>query len=521
MFFNASFSSTKSIKSQVIRFLIVGIVLMTIVISLVTTKGVNLQSRQLMLNNAYQITEGLAAQVVFAVLSGDPQNADEAMKQVLGFQSVMGARLSLTDDTTYSTIGKFSSSLQGSQAQSQDTQIVLEKENYWLIKTPIKVTNPSNDKNELELEFELENEADNGSESIIGYAGVIYSKEHLKEAQFRVALLISLVSFFSVIIIAAILSSGLHKLFMPLARLSDTMEEAKNSGKYILAHIEGAKEIQNMASSYNLMMEVLKQQDNDLKSHRDQLEKEVELRTAELISARDEALSASQHKSEFMANMSHELRTPIQSIIGYGELVVEELEVEGNFELIDDMDKISRNSQRLLSMINSLLDLAKVEAGKTELYSNEIILDDLQANLVDTIKPLAHKNNNAFYIENNATINSIQLDKEKLEQILLNLLSNACKFTENGQVSLAIRNNELFIYFVITDTGIGLSEDDVLYIFDEFRQVDSGQSRKFSGTGLGLAISKKFAELMQGRITVESKQGEGSTFTLILPIADQ
>ena len=219
-----------------------------------------------------------------------------------------------------------------------------------------------------------------------------------------------------------------------------------------------------------------------------------------------------------MANMSHELRTPIQSIIGYGELVIEELELEGNFDLIDDMDKISKNSQRLLLMINSLLDLAKIEAGRIELFPTDVNIAELKVNLLDTIEPLAQKNNNLFTINQTTNLQQFTADKEKLEQVMLNLLSNACKFTEKGQVTLTISDDGISLFFEIADTGIGLSKEQQNYIFDEFRQVDSSQSRKFSGTGLGLAISKRFVELMQGNISVESELNQGASFTVSLPL---
>ncbi|MGJ8692608.1 MAG: sensor histidine kinase [Thalassotalea sp.] len=514
MLFSFSTDSERSIRSQVISFMIVGIALMTIIISLVTTAGVNHQSRQLMLDNAFQISEGLAKQVVFALLSGDPENASDAMTQVKGFQSVKAAKIIFTDHSNFLTIGNFPDIIERAQSTLASTAISQETNEYWLIKSPVYVAEQAS--SDAESEFELEETTEQAQ--TIGFVEVIYSKEHLSDAQTRVALLVAAVGIVSVLIMGAILRYGLNRLFKPLGQLADTMAEAKNSGEYILASIKGAKEIKNMASSYNLMMKVLKQQDNDLKQHRDHLENEVQVRTLELVSARDEALSASQHKSEFMANMSHELRTPIQSIIGYGELVIEELELEGNFTLLEDMDKIAKNSSRLLLLINSLLDLAKIEAGKTDLHHSEVFIDSIQQNLLDTIKPLAHKNNNSFFIENHAVINKLTTDKEKLEQVLLNLLSNACKFTENGQISLTIANNNESIHFQITDTGIGLTEAQQAYIFDEFRQVDSSQTRKFSGTGLGLAISKRFVTLMGGKISVTSKLNQGATFTVTLPL---
>ena len=494
--------------------MIIGITLMTIIISVVTAIGVNLQSQQLMLKNAYQITEVLAKQAVFSILSGSEQNAQEAMNQVQGFQSVVAAQLLLDNHHSFLVMGNYPTDIIINKLEIETTQVIKETSDYWLIKTPIKESPQSTPSEEDEFELDVENI----DEKIIGYAEVIYSKDKLREAQTQVATLIAIVGILSVSILSIILRYGLLRLFRPLGMIANIMQQSRNTGEHLLAKVSGAKEIHDIASAYNNMMTVLKQQEYDLITHRDQLEAEVDIRTKELVQARDNALVASQHKSEFMANMSHELRTPIQSIIGYGELVVEELELEGNFELIDDMDKISKNSQRLLNMINDLLDLAKIEAGKLNIVQSEILVEELVINLLDTIGPLAQKNKNTFKINQNCTLSQITNDKEKLEQLLLNLLSNACKFTNNGQITLSISNDDTHIYFEIQDTGIGLSKEQQSYIFDEFRQVESSHSRRYSGTGLGLAISQRFVELMKGMITVKSELNKGATFTVSLPI---
>lgn len=168
-------------------------------------------------------------------------------------------------------------------------------------------------------------------------------------------------------------------------------------------------------------------------------------------------------------------------------------------------------------MINSLLNLAKVESGKVDVNITDVGIDALIQNISDTINPLASKNSNNFSIIQNQTFLTVRTDKEKVEQVLLNLLSNACKFTNTGDITLTINNSDEAIEFIVSDSGIGLSQEQQCYIFDEFRQVDSSQSRKFSGTGLGLAISKSFVELINGTIAVESELGVGSVFVVKLP----
>ncbi|WP_076420459.1 ATP-binding protein [Colwellia sp. UCD-KL20] len=505
--------SERSIKAQVIVFIVIAITLMIFVLSFVTSSGVNQQYRQLMLKNAMQITEGLAKQAVFSVLSGSEQNAQDAMEQVQGFESVSAARILSDNYQPFISRGEFPKSIQGHHSHLLSTNISVETDDFWFITSPIVIKIENNEDEGGELGFENTQVAN----EVIGYAEVVYSKSHLIEAQTQLTLLIALVGLISIIILSFVMHFGLVKLFIPLRNLAVTMQLAETTGEYVFAENTGAKEIKSMAHAFNSMMKVLKKQGNDIKRHRDRLESEVKVRTSELIEARDAALTASRHKSEFIANMSHELRTPIQSIIGYGELVTEELELEGQFDLIDDMDRIAKNSQRLLNMINSLLNLAKVESGKVDVSIAEVDLEALILTISDTISPLALRNNNTFSIVQNQKVSTLQTDKEKVEQVLINLLSNACKFTENGEIIFTINSSENFIEFTVKDSGIGLTKEQQIYIFEEFRQVDSSQSRKFSGTGLGLAISKAFVELINGTITVESDLGKGAVFVVKIP----
>ncbi|MCU4675147.1 ATP-binding protein [Catenovulum sp. 2E275] len=507
-------NSQLSIKSQATAIVVTGIILMMVILSIVTTKAVNQQSRQLMLKNAYQITQGLANQSIYPILSGSKENAQSAMEQVLGFQSVLAARIILGDgQSNFIFGGSFDFPIQAAVSNLENAQITFETNQFWLISSPVFLNTNNGEENESQIDYLNATH----QEEIIGYAQVIYSKQNLVEAQNRITFTISLIGIVSGAALSVLLYIALVRLFSPLDRLAKAMAHAQKTSEHTYADETGAKEVRNMAHSYNNMMRVLAEHEEQLRSHKDILEKEVELRTRELTQARDSALTASRHKTEFMANMSHELRTPIQSILGYGELINESLMLDENFELLDDMDKITKNAERLLAMINSLLDLAKIEAGKLDLQLIELNIDRIVADIKDVIPPLAAKNKNRLVINSQVKNFKFFADKDKLEQVLINLLSNACKFTENGEVSLVISKSAQYLIFKITDTGIGLSEEQQSYIFEEFRQVDGGQNRKFSGTGLGLAISKKFVELMGGQIQLKSKLGEGSCFSVILP----
>ena len=242
----------------------------------------------------------------------------------------------------------------------------------------------------------------------------------------------------------------------------------------------------------------------------------------ELEQARDMALEASRAKSSFLANMSHELRTPLNAIIGYSEMLIEDAEAANQLDTINDLDKIHHSGKHLLSLISDILDLSKIEAGKVELHPEEINIVELIDDITETIAPLAKENNNTLDQSCNLKTLAITTDQTRLKQVLLNMLSNACKFTKEGHVSLNVhQKNEHdrdWVYFVISDTGIGITEDQLKKLFSEFTQADSSTTREYGGTGLGLVISQRFCQLMGGDIHVTSEYGKGSVFTVKLPL---
>jgi signal transduction histidine kinase/DNA-binding response OmpR family regulator len=234
-----------------------------------------------------------------------------------------------------------------------------------------------------------------------------------------------------------------------------------------------------------------------------------------------EAESANKAKSQFLANMSHELRTPLNAIIGYSEMLKEEVVNNSHPNLSNDLNKIFAAGKSLLSLINDVLDLSKIEAGKMNLYLEDVKINLLVDEVLSIIKPLAKKNDNVIELDCSDGIGSIKVDIMKLRQSLLNLLSNAVKFTTGGEVILQVYremvNNEEWVKFVVKDTGIGLSESQMESLFSAFSQADMSTTRRYGGTGLGLTISQKFCRLMGGEISVESELGKGSVFTISLP----
>ena len=247
----------------------------------------------------------------------------------------------------------------------------------------------------------------------------------------------------------------------------------------------------------------------------------IEARTHEMEVARDEARDASDQKTKFFANMSHELRTPLNAILGYGEMLYEDCEDLGYEDLLPDLKKITSAGSHLLSLINNILDLSKIEAGKMELFVTGFEIENMIETIKDVSAPLALKNNNEFKINLDDSIGSMSQDETKLRQCLTNFLSNAFKFTKDGTVTLDIdienQNDIEFINFSVTDTGAGMSPEGVAKVFEEYTQAERSTSANYGGTGLGLPISKRFAEMMGGDVNVSSEEGVGSVFSIIVP----
>lgn len=251
----------------------------------------------------------------------------------------------------------------------------------------------------------------------------------------------------------------------------------------------------------------------------------------ELRQAKETAEASSRAKSQFLANMSHELRTPLNAIIGYSEMLQEDATDFGYSDIIPDLEKIRNAGKHLLELINDILDISKIEAGRMELHLESFDLAGLVQDVQTTIHPLVEKNNNTFVVNLAQASGKMYADLTKVRQMLFNLLSNAAKFTEQGTITLTVvrspqtpdipslrdRPGQDWIQFEVSDTGIGMTETQLQRVFEAFIQADASTTRKYGGTGLGLAISQRFCQMMGGEIVVASQPGQGSTFTIWLP----
>ena len=314
----------------------------------------------------------------------------------------------------------------------------------------------------------------------------------------------------------------------PLVKLADatTQVSSGNFSESVQVNIPTIflqDEISDLADNFNSMTGTL----NDLYTGLEQrvAERTEELNHAmlELADARDDALEANRTKSAFMANMSHELRTPLNAIIGYSNLVISGTYGDVNEKQVDRLTRVLDNGQHLLALINDVLDLSKIEAGKMEIYLETFEIDELLETITRTAHTLMEKNQNKLVANIAPELGNMHSDVTKLRQVLFNLLSNAAKFTEKGIVTLDISSKDyegkIGIEFKVEDTGIGMTEEQLSKVFMEFTQADVSTTRKYGGTGLGLTISKRFCEMLGGYIEVASEQSVGSTFTVWLPQA--
>jgi signal transduction histidine kinase/CheY-like chemotaxis protein len=241
----------------------------------------------------------------------------------------------------------------------------------------------------------------------------------------------------------------------------------------------------------------------------------------ELAAARDEALAATRTKSAFLANMSHELRTPLNAIIGYSEMLREEAEDGGHVALVPDLSKVTTAGRHLLGLINNVLDLSKIEAGRMDVFAERFELAEVLEGVASTVRPLVEKNGNRFVLELPVGLGAMRSDVTKIRQVLFNLLSNAAKFTRGGEVRLAARPLERagarWLELRVSDTGIGMTPEQLARVFEAFTQADASTTREFGGTGLGLAITRSFCGLLGGEIEAASVSGRGSEFVVRLP----
>lgn len=325
-------------------------------------------------------------------------------------------------------------------------------------------------------------------------------------ARLRKFVAIVVAAFLVATAVAFLISAPLQGVISrPLLRLSETARTVSDKKDYSArAQKHGEDEVGVLIDSFNEMLA------------------QIQKRDTELQEARVVAERANQAKSNFLSFMSHELRTPLTSIIGFSEMLLTEVEGEGRKDWADDLRRVHDSGRYLLELINDILDISKIEAGKMEVHLETFDVGALIRDLNDVMRPLVERKSNRLVVDYPKSIGTMQADRIKVRQCLLNLLSNASKFTDKGVITFSAnrtaRNGSDWLTFSIRDTGIGMTTEQMGKLFRAFTQADDSTSRKYGGTGLGLALTKRFSQIMGGDVRVESEPGKGSTFTIELPV---
>ncbi len=334
----------------------------------------------------------------------------------------------------------------------------------------------------------------------------------------------SLVLALAIIITAVALWIVFGWIVRPLDRIAGNMTALAEGARDIEVPETGrADEIGAMARSVAAFKRAADSQAAEIRAANEGLEARVAERTAELAQARDEALEASTAKSRFLANMSHELRTPLTVIIGSTELLLERAQAAGETTAEPTLEHVRASGQHLLSLVDGVLDLSRIEAGKMEVRHDAFNLPGIVEDVAEAARPLAVKNGNRLILEVDQAVGEFRSDELKVRQALFNLLSNASKFTRDGEIRVRLApvpvdGNARGVRITVSDTGIGMSEDEMERVFDAFTQADSSTTRRHGGSGLGLAITRNLLNLLGGEVDVESSPGVGSSFHLRLPL---
>ena len=509
-----------SFRRQLLLTVTIGVVSLAFGASLTTAWLQSNKVKEQLIEEGQQIAENFASQSVLALVFSSKENATDSAQATLAFPNVKYVAILNKENKVLLEHGEMVDWTPHLEHKDSIDHALA----YFIHETSsslhfvASVFAPK----QGEMQFG-EAPGDNASnKEWLGYVHVALSKDALRDAQVDIFINNISVAVIFALVLLLVLRVLVSRITSPLQDLSGIMQQAEVEARMMRAPLKGPAEIKAIAHVFNNMMAVLEERDRQLREQNENLEIQVNLRTRELVEARDQALLASRHKSEFLANMSHELRTPLNAIIGYTEIVMEEMEAAGNAEAVVDLRRVQKAANTLLIMINSILDLAKIEAGRMELYIEPTDLRDLVAEIAETVQVLIGKNNNKLIVDLQGGDDQLFMDSTKLRQIIINLLGNAAKFTTNGEIVLQVIKTEHELTIVVSDTGIGMTKEQQVSIFEEFRQADMSTTREYGGTGLGLSITQKLCHLMGGEINVKSTPQQGSIFTVrfSLPIRE-
>ena len=510
--------ATSTLGRQLSVSLTIGIVTIAFGASLSTAWLFSQRMQNDFIRRGLHITDNMASQSALALLTHSAENGKNALNTTKGFPNVIYAAMYSTENgethllSELGTADKSSPPLTVPETGNPSAVLAYETAAFWQFLAPVYSGAPS----DAETSSPFGAPAD--KIELLGFVQVTLSKQSLLTTQRDLFVQNISASLLFSLVLYGLLRLIIAKVTQPLNTLVATMETAEHGESKIRAEVDGPLEVRNMAHAFNNMMRILELRDKSLRQQRDTLEAQVAERTQALVLARDQALEASRLKSEFLATVSHELRTPMNAVIGYTDLLIEELEEEGELAKVTDLQRIHAAGRHLLGLINNILDLAKTEAGRMELVLEPTHLQELVTGVAELLRPLLENKNNGLKVESTNLDGKVLVDPGKLRQIMLNLLSNANKFTKNGDIRVRMLRDEQGLCISVTDTGIGIPKEQQAHIFEAFRQADMSTTRQYGGTGLGLTITQRFCRLMGGDIEVSSEPGKGACFTVRLPL---
>ncbi len=494
-----------SFRAQLLVTNISAILLLALISAVMSGALITHRLRSLTLDLGAQVTEEFSQTVALALIAGNAALAERELSGVLLLPGVRRAALLGMDGEVPAAVGAPLSPPPGALLPAGTATAVHEDPSHWHFWSAVRARSPVSD-----VDFR---KVDTAAQ---GYVHIAWDKAPLVVLTDHIVKLSLAVTLGLAVLLTVVLLIWTKRLAAPLAALAGVMRAVQDGAVGLRASSAGPAEVQRIAHAFNLLLE-------EVERHRASLEAQVAIRTSELTAARDAALTAVRHKSEFLALITHEMRTPLHAVLGYAQAALEELRFcTSDLRPVPEyLDRVRTAAKELLARINEILELARVEASKTEVRWQATELRPLFEQALETVRPLAMRNGNTLTLEVAGGAPRVVTDPDKLAHIALNLLNNACKFTRSGIITLHVQADNTALVVEVEDTGIGIPEDRLEMIFEPFRQVEMGDTRPFGGTGLGLTITRRFCELLGGAVTVTSDLGRGSCFRVRLPVVPE
>jgi signal transduction histidine kinase/CheY-like chemotaxis protein len=497
-----------SFRTQLVGLVAAGVLCVALLASLVSAWQASREIRNASVSRGHRVAQNLATQSRLALLSSTPENVSDAINTTLAFPDVTHVEITGTSGRRLVARGEAQpeAPLPAMLApDAREAYLAGETHESWIFVAPVWIDASSSPFDVVQ-----------NPEQRLGDVRVVQSKATLHRIVAQVFFInLGVALFFSALFVALIgmLSARLTR---PLSGLAAAMLNAERGDSSVRAPITGPRDIGEMAQAFNRMIGVLQSREEELERHRDHLEELVLERTRELRLAKERAEVANHAKSDFLSRMSHELRTPLNAILGFAQILLVDEHLSERQRR--GLSTIHTSGEHLLQLIVDILDLARIEAGKTELHPGAVNLGDLMHGVADIIRIKAQQKGLTFALSlDPGAAQTVGADETRLRQILINLLGNAVKFTDRGQITLALRSGSpdagraTRLRFEVADTGVGIRGDDAQRIFEPFEQAGAAAQRA-GGTGLGLAISQQLVRLMGGELRVDSVSGQGSTF---------